>query len=132
MNKSTKEKAYFDYPIIKKLQNNGELSTLENSDALFQAVKVWLCCKKREKLRSIGGGILTPFIGKFMDDDTASEMKSNIIYGLENEFSPSITVEKCEVIPDYDKNCWIIYISGYNSTLNIGINNYVVVKNKGV
>ena len=130
MNKSEKEIAYFDYPITKKLKSNGELKTLENSDALFQSVKIWLCCNSRDKIRSLSGGNLSKYIGKPMDNDTANNIRSDIIYGLKYEFYPSITVVDCKVVADKNRNMWIITIAGYNSTLNIGINDYLVINNR--
>ena len=130
MNKSEKEIAYFDYPITKKLNSNVELKTLENSDALFQSVKIWLCCNSRDKIRSLSGGNLSKYIGKPMDNDTANNIRSDIIYGLKYEFYPSITVVDCNVVADKTRNMWIITIAGYNSTLNIGINDYLVINNR--
>jgi hypothetical protein len=91
MDKSIKEDIYLDFPIIKQMNGNGELKTYKNSDALFQAIKIWLTCEKGEKIRTNSGGYLLPYIGKFLDKDTAEQIRSYICEGLTTEFFPPIT-----------------------------------------
>ena len=76
---------YADYPFYKKTNSNGELAQLTNSDALAQAVKIWLVSKRNEKIRSRSGGIIYPYLGKMMDEDKAYDIKSNIIRGLKED-----------------------------------------------
>ena len=57
---------YFDYPFYKKLNGNGAIVELTNSEALAQAVKIWLVSKKNERIRSRSGGVIYPYLGKII------------------------------------------------------------------
>ena len=120
---------YMDYPFYKKTNMNGELAQLTNSDALAQAVKIWLVSKRNEKIRSRSGGIIYPYLGKMMDEDKAYDIKSNIIRGLKEDFNPPLTPVEVNVIPNYDKQRWEIGIVAYNADLAVGVNTKVTVTN---
>lgn len=120
---------YYDFPFYKKVDKNGAIIDLKNSDALSQAVKIWLVSKPNEKIRSRGGGILYRYLGKIMDDDKAKDIQNAIAQGLEKEFVPSLTVVQVTVVPNYDKQRWEIGIVAYNETLAIGVNTKVIVSN---
>lgn len=122
---------YQDLPIVKKTDENGNLYIPVNSDALAQAIKVWLTSAKGEKLRSNTGGWLIGLLAKPINQDTADKIRSNIITGLSTDFSPPITIVDLQVIPDPANNKWIITIAGYNSSLNIGVNTYAVIEGNG-
>lgn len=121
---------YLDYPIIKETKNNGELKTYKNSEALSQAIKIWLSSANGEKIRTRTGGILIPYIGKLLTDENANDMKNAIVFGLQNEFNPPIEVVNITVIPNVNKKRWEIEIIGYNATLAIGVNTRVVISNE--
>ena len=123
------ESQYFDFPFYKKTTNNGALIDLYDSDALAQAVKIWLASKKNEKIRSRGGGILSQHIGKIMDDDRADAIKQSIIRGLKVDFIPSLVPVKVDVIGDYENERWIIEIVAYNADLQVGVNTKVTISN---
>jgi len=120
---------YYDYPFYKKLNKNGSIADVTNSDALAQAVKIWLVSKKNEKIRSNSGGIMYPYLGKMMDDDKAKEIKSRINQGLSEEFNPPLTVIQLDVNPNYEKERWEISIVAYNADLAIGVNTKVIITN---
>ena len=120
---------YFDYPFYKKVNKDGSLADMENSDALAQAVKMWLASKRNEKVRSLGGGILYPYLGKMMDDDKADEMKGVITQGLQNDFTPPLTPVEVTVVANVEKERWEIGIVAYNADLAIGVNTKAVILN---
>lgn len=124
-----KETLYIDEPFYKKIDSQGNIVQLKNSDALAQALKLWLTSGKGEKVRSTSGGILIPHLGKAMDDNRANLIKNSIIKGLSTEFIPSITVTSLQVTPNHNKNQWIILLIGYTTSLEIGVNTVVVVNN---
>jgi len=105
------------------------LADMENSDALAQAVKMWLASKRNEKVRSLGGGILYPYLGKMMDDDKADEMKGIITQGLQNDFTPPLTPVEVTVVANVEKERWEIGIVAYNADLAIGVNTKAVILN---
>ncbi len=120
---------FYDYPFYKKINKNGSMVDLTNSDALAQAIKIWLVSKRNEKIRSIGGGLMYQFLGKMMDENTASIIKNRIIEGLEYEFNPPLVPVEVTVVPNYMKERWEIGIVAYNADLQIGVNTKVIILN---
>ena len=120
---------YYDYPFYKKVNKNGSIADITNSDALAQAVKIWLVSKRNEKIRSRSGGIMYPYLGKMMDETRASDIKNRIIQGLQEEFNPPLTPVQIDVIPNYDKERWEISIVAYNADLSVGVNTKATITN---
>ena len=120
---------YFDYPFYKKLNGNGSIIELTNSDALAQAVKIWLVSKKNERIRSQSGGVIYPYLGKIMDDTRAYNIKTNIVKGLKEDFNPPLTPVEVSVIPNYEKERWEIGIIAYNADFAVGVNTKVTISN---
>lgn len=120
---------FYDYPFYKKVNKDGSIADMNNSDALAQAVKIWLVSKRNEKIRSRSGGIIYPYLGKMMDESRANDIKNRIIQGLKEEFTPPLVPVQVEVIPNYDKERWEIGIVAYNADLAIGVNTKVVITN---
>lgn len=121
------ETVYSDFPIIKQTLGTGELKTYKNSDALTQAIKIWLVSGKGEKVRSTTGGVLSPYIGKLLDEDLRRKIKQEIQNALLYEFSPPITIVSLEVQGDGVNQSLSINIVGYNADLAVGVNTSVVV-----
>lgn len=121
---------YLDYPMYKEVKGNGELKTYKNSDALAQAIKIWLSSSKGEKIRTRSGGVLIPFIGKLLTTENANSMKNAIIFGLQHDFTPPIEVVNIDVYPNVEKQRWEIDIIGYNATLLVGVNTRVIISNE--
>jgi len=122
---------YEDLPISSISNVNGNIQSPINSEALAQAIKIWLASAKGEKIRSPKGGWLIPLLAKPMTNEVADKIRGNVLTGLSTEFSPPITVTDLQVIPDYNNKRWVISISGYNAGINIGVNTYAVF-NAGV
>lgn len=120
---------FYDYPFYKKVNKDGSIADMNNSDALAQAVKIWLVSKRNEKIRSRSGGIIYPYLGKMMDESRANDIRNRIIQGLKEEFTPPLVPVQVEVIPNYDKERWEIGIVAYNADLAIGVNTKVVITN---
>jgi hypothetical protein len=123
---------YEDYPFYKKVDNNGSLVKFVNSDALTQAVKLWLVSKPNDIIRSSSEGVMYRHLGKMMDKDRVELIKASIIQGLKNDFTPPMTVLDLSVVPDYEKERWIIGIVAYNEMYAMGINTQVVILNRNV
>jgi hypothetical protein len=118
---------YVDSPIVKKIDRNGNLTTLINSDAVAQSFKNWLISGKGEKIRSNSGGWVLPFLGKGVTEEIASQVEKNIILGAEIDFSPPMTLTYVAVYPDKENFRYVIKVEGYNATVNVGINTYAVI-----
>ena len=120
---------YYDLPFYKKVNKNGSIADMTNSDALAQAVKIWLVSNRNEKIRYNNGGIMYPYIGKMMDENRASDIKNRIIQGLNEDFNPPLTPVQVDVVPNYEKERWEIGIVAYNADLAVGVNTKVVITN---
>ena len=121
--------SYFDSPIYKQVDSNGQLTISYNSEALSTAFTLWLVSGKGDNLKSVNGGYLKRHLGKPMSEQRANEIRRSILVGMENEFKPAITVVDLKVISDFKKNRWIITLIGYNEQLNIGITSVNAVNN---
>lgn len=130
-NNKDKEKTYFDFPLSKQKDVGGDLKILYNHEAISQAFKIWISSGQGENVRSTSGGYLKPFLGKGVTVENAERIKNRLIEGLQNDFSPAITVKDIQVIPNPDKGSWLIIISGYNSVLNVGLNTYEILRDRG-
>lgn len=128
----TRDIHYIDFPLIKETINNRDLKVYRDSDALALAFKIWITGKSGEKVRSTSSGYLAPFLGKPLTEDNATRIRSQIIEGLQKDFAPAITVQDLQVIPDNERNRWVITLTGYNTTYNVGVNTYLVVNNRGI
>lgn len=124
---NNKDLLYKDFPLSKKTTIGGELKMYENSDALSQAIRIWINSEYGEKIRTRSAGILTPFIGKPIDEYHKQELRVALIKGLKEDFVPSINIVSLDVQGDTVKQQWIISIVGYNADLAIGVNTRVVV-----
>ena len=129
VNNNNNNVIFYDYPFYKKVNKNGSIADMTNSDALAQAVKIWLVSKRNEKIRSVGGGIMYQYLGKMMDENRATDIRNRIIQGLSEEFEPPLTPVQVDVIPNYEKERWEIGIIAYNANLSVGVNTKVVIMN---
>lgn len=129
LDKSKLDTLFVDFPIVKEITRGGELKTYKNSEALTQAIKIWLVCQKGEKIRSLTGGILLPYLGRVLSENNANNIRKVIIRGLEEDFSPRLTIVDLKVTPDNNKNRWVIDLVGYNADLAIGVNSSIIVSN---
>lgn len=128
-NLDNKNVKIYDYPFYKKLNKDGSIADMENSDALAQAVKIWLATKTNEKIRSLGGGIMYQYLGKIMDNEQRDNIKRAIINGLRYDFNPPLVPVVVDVVPNYDKERWEIGIVAYNTELAVGVNTKVTILN---
>jgi len=122
---------YTDVPLSKELDSDGSLSTIINSDALAQALKIWLVSGSAEKVRSRSGGWLIPYLAKPLNTETAEIIRKNLYTGITNDFKPSLTIVDLQVAPDVKNKRWVIVVKGYSTQFNIGVNTYAVVSTNG-
>jgi hypothetical protein len=117
-----------DLPLTKKLNSVGEFSSIINSECLAQAVKIWLSNNIGEKIRDGSGGSLARYIGKPMSFEASDEMRRTIISLLSESFTPQLTIVDLQVIPDINNQRWLIYLQGYNTVVNEGVNTYLFIR----
>ena len=119
---SDKSTLYVASPLYKQVTSGGQLVTYTDSDAITVAFQIWLTSGKGELLRSNSGGYLLPYLMKPLTNSTAQEIKRSIQAGLEDDFTPTLTIQTLEVIPDVKNSRWVIWLVAYNTALNLGVN----------
>lgn len=104
---------YVDYNYSGTLNQQGNISVLKDQDALSNAIKLWLCSFRGERLyRPNKGGYVVGSLMKPMSESRANEMEKAIKLGLRTDFQPSIEVKTCRVVPDYENYCYYIHVEG--------------------
>lgn len=126
---NNKQILYIDSPLYKQLTPNGALSEVINSQALMNAFQIWLVSAPREQVRTRTGGYVISQLFKPLNDSNARLLRSSILSGIKNDFTPSLTVDTLNVIPDTTNRQWIIQIIAYNTELNIGVNDLAFISN---
>jgi len=112
-----------DFPGTGEIVNpQGNISVLTDQNALINAVNLWLCSFRGERLyRPHDGGIIADNLLKPMSDERAKDIHDDIIDGLAYQFNPCVTVSECKVIPDYERSTYWITIVGYCPSLKVSI-----------
>ena len=63
-----------------------------------------------------------------MSDDRAQAIHDDLIDGLAHEFTPSVKVQECMVVSDYEQNTYWIKIRGYCPFLQVSIYDKLGIK----
>lgn len=114
---------YKDYSLDAELNDSGNLKILEGKYAINNALRLWLSSFKGDIIRKPNsGGYLTRWLVKPLTEDTALAIKRAILDGLNDEFSPALTVTSMSVIPKYKSQYWEIHIEAYCSEFREDIN----------
>ena len=121
---------YYDFHLTGKLNKFGDTKTLTDSDAVKQAIQIFFSTTNGEKIHSRSGGSLTQYLGKMIDDNQSAKIRSAILLGLENEFTPHMTVVDLKVEGDKQNNLYNIYLVAYNEELGFGINSKISIDNE--
>lgn len=108
---------YVDNSIDGQVDTQGNLIVLTGSDAVNNALTQWLTSCPNDFIRSSMGGLIVQHLDKLVDADSARAIQTDIITGLQTEFTPAITVNYVSVIPDLANDQWVIEISGYCPSL---------------
>jgi hypothetical protein len=107
----------------------GNIPVLTDQDALINAINLWICSFRGERLyRPHDGGIVSDNLLKPMSDERARAMRDALADGLAYKFTPYVRVQECTVIPDYERNIYWIEISGYCPGLRVAIYDKIGLK----
>ena len=119
-----------DFPGTGEMINSqGNIPVLTDQDALVNAINLWICSFRGERLyRPNDGGIISDNLLKPMSDERANSIRDDLIDGLAHKFTPFVTVSECTVAPDYERNTYWIVIIGYCPALRVSIYNKVGLK----
>jgi hypothetical protein len=108
-----------DFPADGQTDGQGQLPVVKDLQALNNAIKLWLGSFRGERLyHPAKGGPIVGYLLKPMSEESAEDMKFSITQGLLVDFTPSVTVTKCEVIPNYELKQYEVVVVGYCSALN--------------
>jgi hypothetical protein len=119
-----------DYPGTgEMITSQGNIPVLTDQDALVNAINLWICSFRGERLyRPHDGGVISDNLLKPMSDDRAQAMHDDLIDGLAHQFTPYVKVQECTVTPDYQRSTYWIEIRGYCPLLRISIYDKIGLK----
>jgi phage baseplate assembly protein W len=107
----------------------GNIPVLVDQDALVNAINLWICSFKGERLyRPNDGGVVADNLLKPISDDRADRIRDTLVDGLSYRFSPHVTVSECTVVPDYERNTYWITVAGYCPALRVSIYDKIGLK----
>ena len=110
----------FDMAINGHFTPEGSMAYLTNSEALGNAIKVWLCTPRGDLVRnSQKGSFVYEYMNVPMTKENANALKSDITNALLNDFQPPLQVITLDVQPDPVKRKWMISGSFYSRTYNL-------------
>ena len=116
-----------DFPGTGEMINpQGNIPVLIDQDALNNAINLWICSFRGERLyRPHDGGIVADHLLKPMGEERSNDMRSDIIDGLAHQFTPYVAVSECTVTPDFERNIYWVMIAGYCPSLRVSIYNKI-------
>jgi hypothetical protein len=119
-----------DYPGTgEMITPQGNIPVLTDQDALVNAINLWVCSFRSERLyRPHDGGIIADNLLKPMSDDRAQTIHDDLVDGLAYKFTPYVTVHECTVVPDYNLKTYWIEIRGYCPSLRTSIYDKIGLK----
>ena len=119
-----------DFPGTGEMINpQGNIPVLTDQDALVNAINLWICSFRGERLyHPHDGGIIADNLLKPMNNERAGNIREDIIDGLAHSFTPHVTVSECTVTPDYSRNTYWIAITGYCPALRVSIYDKIGLK----
>jgi hypothetical protein len=119
-----------DFPATgEMITSQGNIPVLTDQDALVNAINLWICSFRGERLyRPREGGIISDNLLKPMSDERASGIHDDLVDGLAYDFTPAVKVQECSVIPDYERNTYWIEIRGYCPGLRVSIYDKIGLK----
>lgn len=120
---------YVDFEHSGTPDQQGNIPVLKDQAALSNAVKLWVCSFRGERLyRPTKGGLIVGSLFKPMSRERANEIEKDIRLGLRSDFRPSVIVSSCTVTPDYENYLYYIHIEGSCPVLKAAVYTDTVLK----
>lgn len=91
---------YFDLDLYGRLDSKGKILQYRGKEAIQKAVLLFFLTKPGDFVRSDFGGILDRLLFKKMDENSLRKFEFMIKNSIYNKFSPAITVQSLELLPD--------------------------------
>ena len=103
---------YHDIDLYGRDNLNGTPLTYFNANAIKNALYQWMNSKRGDYLMNPSeGGVLDVFNFKNLNFDNTYKLKIQLLTALTTEFSPSITIESIDIVPDYNNRLLEIEIT---------------------
>lgn len=94
---------YQDIDLFSRDNSDGTPVTYYAADAIKNALYQWMNSKRGEYLMNpSAGGPLDSFTFKTMNRDALLILRMQLMTALVNEFSPAISVNSIDILPDYE------------------------------
>lgn len=108
------QKYYADYSSTGEIEANGNLRLLVGSEAVENALRMWMTCFRGEMIRRPDiGGYVVQWLMKPLSEDVGIRIKEAIEDGLYEDFQPRVQITSLVVTPNYEKEYWKIELEGY-------------------
>ena len=121
---------YYDFHLTGKLDKFGDTKSLTDGDAVKQAIQIFFSTSNNEKIHNRHGGNLNQYLGKIIDDNQTAKIRNAILSGLEESFTPKMTIVNLNVEGDKKNNLYNIYLTAYNEQFGFGINSKIAISNE--
>ena len=110
---------YHDIDVFGDENLDGTPKYYFDEEAINNALKLWLSSKKGDFLRRPElGGIVDRLLFKQMSPEQGAKMSFIIQNAINNQFAPTLKLEKLEVNPNYEQRYWEILIQYRNPFSN--------------
>ena len=94
---------YQDIDLYGRDNNNGTPVTYYAANAIKNALNQWVNSNRGDYLMNpFAGGALDAFAFKTLNPESYMPLKMQLMTALINEFSPTISIEALNIIPDYE------------------------------
>lgn len=127
----TKTTTVFDYSIFGGINKKGEINQVWGSDAINNALLLWISSFKGDIIRDpLVGGIFTNLITKPMNQTNIINTERNALKALNNEFTPALQDIKISMTPNTEKRYWEISISAWSPDIKDSVYVSTRIKNQ--
>jgi hypothetical protein len=120
----------FDYDLVGKSNEKGQLIVYTGKEAIANSIIMWLTSFRNDKLRNpYVGGYITQHLFKPMSTQVKRDLLEAITDGINQDYTPSVTLKSLQVIPDYENKQWTIYLIVYSPLIKEDVPVTAVLKN---
>jgi hypothetical protein len=114
MSKRTPQQ-FFDYYVYGGLNTQGIIKSVWDIEAIKNSIIMWLGSFRGEYLDNpTAGGYLTQHLMKPMTESRTQSIRLSLFQGFEQDFSPSLRVNKIDVIPNFSDRFYEIIVEGFS------------------
>ena len=125
-------KTIYDHYIVGGVDGHGTIKQVWGSEALSNAIRVWIGLSQGELLRNAeDGGFLISLLTKPMSPEASINIKEELLDQLSSRFAPRLSNISVEVTPNYSNKTWLIQASAYCAAIKDSVTLETQVRNLG-